>query len=146
MIRLIAADMDGTLLNSRKELPEELPQLLLQLKRENIRFVVASGRQYHNLLAQFPGMEDDITFLSDNGSMIFEQGLPVFLEPMEKSVWAPLVERLREIPGACPVLCGAKTAYCQGRDLEDIRMYYTRLTHVPDLLAVEDPSICKISV
>lgn len=149
MIRLIAADMDGTLLNSRKELPEELPQLLLRLKRENIRFVVASGRQYQNLLAQFPGMEGDITFLSENGSMIFEKGKPIFLEPMERPAWMGLVSALRQIPGACPILCGAKTAYYESTEpefLENARIYYAKLAFVPDLLAVKDPEICKVAV
>ena len=49
MIKLIAADMDGTLLDSQKRLPPELPALLAELKAAGIRFAATSGRQYYTL-------------------------------------------------------------------------------------------------
>ena len=42
MIRLIAADMDGTLLNSRKQLPEDMFRVIRDLQRRGICFVAAS--------------------------------------------------------------------------------------------------------
>ena len=43
MIQLIATDMDGSLLNSRKELPPRFPALLKALHMRGIRFAVSSG-------------------------------------------------------------------------------------------------------
>ena len=43
MIRMIAADMDGTLLDSRKRLPRGLFALVKALREQGVRFVVASG-------------------------------------------------------------------------------------------------------
>ena len=74
MIHLIAADMDGTLLDSRKRLPKGLFSMLRQLREKDVRFVVASGRQYYNLEAQFEEVADQVTFLSENGTMVFDQG------------------------------------------------------------------------
>lgn len=148
MIKLIAADMDGTLLDSQKRLPAGLFPVLKQLKERGIRFVVASGRQYYNLVQQFPGMEDEILFLSENGTMIFEKGEPIFLEPMETGDWHALIEKLRQIPGACPILCCPDTAYCEnsGEEFEkNGRMYYERLKKVDDLLKVQ-ANVCKIAV
>lgn len=148
MIKLIAADMDGTLLDSKKQLPAGLFSVLQQLKERGIRFVVASGRQYYNLVQQFPGMEDDILFLSENGTMIFEKGEPIFLEPMETSDWHALIQKLREIPGACPILCCPDTAYCENTGAEfekNGKMYYERLKRVNDLLKVQ-ANVCKIAV
>ena len=52
MIKLIASDMDGTVLrNGAQELPEGFTDLILRLKDCGIHFVAASGRQYQNLAA-----------------------------------------------------------------------------------------------
>ena len=44
-IRLIAADMDGTLLDSRSRLPAGIFPMIRELTGQGIRFVIASGRQ-----------------------------------------------------------------------------------------------------
>ena len=44
MIKLIACDMDGTLLDSQKRLPPELPEVIAQLREKGVIFCVASGR------------------------------------------------------------------------------------------------------
>ena len=44
-IKLIAADMDGTLLDSQKRLPEGFFSLVHTLRERGVRFAPASGRQ-----------------------------------------------------------------------------------------------------
>ena len=44
--RLIATDLDGTLLNSRKEVPAEFEEWVCA--HPDIKTVIASGRQYYN--------------------------------------------------------------------------------------------------
>ena len=47
MIKLIASDLDGTLLqNGAQELNPEIYDLILALKERGIHFAAASGRQY----------------------------------------------------------------------------------------------------
>jgi hydroxymethylpyrimidine pyrophosphatase-like HAD family hydrolase len=48
-IRLVATDMDGTLLNSKHEIHESFFPVFRKLKNHGIIFVAASGRQYFNL-------------------------------------------------------------------------------------------------
>ena len=50
MVKIIATDMDGTLLDSKKRLPKDFGYVLEKLDEKNVRFIVASGRQYYNLL------------------------------------------------------------------------------------------------
>ena len=148
MIRMIAADMDGTLLDSRKRLPQGLFSVIRQLREKGIRFVVASGRQYYNLEAQFEEVADQVTFLSENGTMVFDGGKPVILEEMPAVHFQEIVEAVRRVPGANAVLCGVRSAYIEGRDPELIRnvgMYYKKYEIVKDLLNVKD-KICKIAV
>ena len=46
MIKLIASDMDGTLLDGNGKLNEEFFHVFKKLKKNNIIFAAASGRQY----------------------------------------------------------------------------------------------------
>ncbi|MGI5894387.1 MAG: Cof-type HAD-IIB family hydrolase [Candidatus Merdivicinus sp.] len=148
MIKLIAVDMDGTLLDSQKRLPEDFPRFLNQLKRAGIRLVIASGRQYYNLKKQLAPYGDQFIYICENGTMIFEKEKPIFLEPFQKEDWQDLVKQLRRIPGACPILCCPENAYCENQEpnfYPNAKMYYERLELVPDLLQIEDP-VCKIAV
>lgn len=54
MIKLVASDLDGTLLfKGAQSLPEEIFPLIRQLKKMGILFVAASGRQYANMKKMF---------------------------------------------------------------------------------------------
>ena len=59
MIKLIASDMDGTLLNDKNEIHEEFYKVFQELKKQNIIFAAASGRQYYNLAKRFEKIKDD---------------------------------------------------------------------------------------
>ena len=49
MIKLIAADVDGTLLNSHHEISEENCRLIRAAQQRGIRFAIASGRMYGDI-------------------------------------------------------------------------------------------------
>ena len=66
MVKIIATDMDGTLLDSKKT-PKDFGYVLEKLD-EKMRFIVASGRQYYNLRKQFEGYNQDLIYISENGS------------------------------------------------------------------------------
>ena len=99
MIQLIATDMDGSLLNSRKELPPRFPALLKALHMRGIRFAVSSGRQYTNLLGLFPDLADELIFIAENGAVIFEQGKNIYTGAMREDGVRKLVEEIRLLPG-----------------------------------------------
>ena len=68
-IRLIAADMDGTLLDQEDQLHEHLWPLIDELSERGIVFCPASGRQYYNLLERFRDVADRVVFM-DAGQII----------------------------------------------------------------------------
>lgn len=149
-IRLIACDMDGTLLDSQKRLPKRWDAALARLTQRGIHFVVSSGRQYYNLVTAMGGREEGAAYISDNGSIIFEHGRCIHCDELEPDRIREAVAAVRSIPGAHPILCGVHSAYYEGgNDLmrRHARMYYERLDEVPDVLAVlgQDP-ICKVAV
>lgn len=54
-IKLIAVDMDGTFLSDQKTYNRErFMAQYRQMKERGIRFVVASGNQYYQLISFFP--------------------------------------------------------------------------------------------
>lgn len=150
MIRLIAADMDGTLLNSQKELSPELYPLIEELHEKGIKFAVASGRQYYNLVKNFESVKDKVTFICDNGSIVFDQGKNIISDEIPYEEIVNLVDEIHLIPNVYIVLCGVESAYIEDREPEFMRnadMYYERCTRVSDLLeAAKKDKICKIAI
>lgn len=150
MIRMIAADMDGTLLDSRRQLPPGLFDVIRTLKKQGVLFVVASGRQYYNLVHLFDGIRDDVLFVSENGAAIFWQDKPVFTNPIPFAQLGEPLACIANCEGLYPVLCGVKSSYiasCDEQALYHAKMYYNRLEVVPGLLAAaQHDDICKIAV
>ena len=55
MIKIVATDMDGTLLDDDKHLPENFEEVIADLSRRKINFVISSGRR--SLLQKKAGMK-----------------------------------------------------------------------------------------
>lgn len=150
MIRLIAADMDGTLLNSKGELPKHLFEAIRILKKRGVLFAAASGRQYYNLETLFSPVRDEMMFLCENGSMIFSQGELVYASGMKQKDLDAIIHATRSLPRARIVLCGVDGAYTDCRDEQDlpfIKQYFDRLEIVEELdQAIKNDTICKVSV
>lgn len=68
MVKLIAADMDGTLLDDQKRLPNGFPKLLECLAKRGVAFAVASGRSYPALQMLFGKKTEELLLICDNGA------------------------------------------------------------------------------
>ena len=65
MIKLIASDIDGTILPEGTDLVNpELYDVIRALKKKGIRFAAASGRQYESMHHVFAPVEEDIYFIA----------------------------------------------------------------------------------
>ena len=120
MVRLVAADMDGTLLDSRKRLSPEFMPMLEKLKANGVHFVVSSGRQYYNLRKIFPDAEK-LAFICDNGSLVFEEEENIFCNEIEHGDLVAPVETIRSVGGVFAVLSGVKSAYVESENPEFLR-------------------------
>lgn len=79
MIRLIASDIDGTLIkDSTPDLYPEMEAAVEELARRGIIFCAASGRQYHSIRNVFRNIKEDIVYIAENGAQIRykEKGYP----------------------------------------------------------------------
>lgn len=75
MIKMIAMDMDGTLLDENNRIMPETKKVLMKLQKQGIRLVLASGRSYRKLLpyAQELGMMQYGGYLVEvNGSAVYD--------------------------------------------------------------------------
>lgn len=73
-IKLIASDLDGTLLIGRDTLKEETLSLIKEVTGNGIVFAVASGRQYENLRDLFKPIHNDIAYICYNGGLCIYRG------------------------------------------------------------------------
>ncbi len=75
MIKLIASDLDGTMLRDGTQiLDPEYFDIIHQLAKKGICFVSASGHQYNNQRHLFAPVRDEISFISENGAHCIHQG------------------------------------------------------------------------
>ena len=72
-IKLIATDMDGTLLDPKGQLDlPRLEKLLDQLEERGIRFVIATGNEIHRVKQLLGHLTERVVLIVANGARIFE--------------------------------------------------------------------------
>lgn len=118
MIKLIASDLDGTLLqNGAQSLPEHVIPLIERLSAEHgILFVAASGRQYPNLVRLFGSASKHMAFICENGSLVFYQDKLIASHSMDPSVALTISHDILSLPGCELQISGEKTCYLIPKD------------------------------
>ena len=74
MIKLIASDMDGTLLDDDSRVPEETYELVSALADKGVRFVASSGRRYDTLRWLFEPVADRMDYVASLGTQVYADG------------------------------------------------------------------------
>ena len=150
MIKLVASDLDGTILkNGAQELPPGFCDTVKRLKENGIQFAAASGRQYYNLRLLFEPVKDDIHYIAENGSLCVCHGQVISKGLIERSLGHRIFQAVRE-RGGCHCLLSCESAcYTDSKDPAFIRhilevVHYDMKT-VDRLEEVEEPFL-KIAV
>ena len=152
-IRLIAVDMDGTLLLPDGSVPDGLWSLLGRLRERGIAFAPASGRQLATLQQTFAAVDGELDYIAENGAYVVRGDVEVSSDAVDPAVAASVVSRLRAAVAegtlrAGLVLCGKRSAYVEDTDprfLAEVEKYYARREVVADLLTVDD-QILKLAI
>lgn len=148
MIKLIAIDLDGSLLSDDKKLPPDFWQVIPQIFERDITVVIASGRPFHNIAAVFERIKDQLYFACDNGSYVVHADEEILVSRLEKASIKKFIEISRPIKDAYPVVCGKHIAYIEDCDeafKKQALKYYQEFKIVEDLTMVED-TIVKLSL
>lgn len=152
MIKLVASDIDGTLITEgTHEFPKELADIIDRLKKHEIMFVAASGRQYKSMYRLFQEKADDVIFVSGNGSYIRCRNYDIKEHRMPKELLEKLVKEIREMgkQGYRFVAESKNAAYVETADQEFLDLlingYHYEITPIKDVLK-ECDDILKISL
>jgi Cof subfamily protein (haloacid dehalogenase superfamily) len=70
MYKLIAMDLDGTLLNDDKEISNENLKAINTAVNEGYEIVIATGRRYWSAKGLTKGIDSHITILANNGNIV----------------------------------------------------------------------------
>lgn len=149
MIKLVALDMDGTLLNSKNELPEDFFPWVKNHKE--IKTVIASGRQYQTLCDNMAPIKDELTIIAENGGFVFSGGQMIYSDPMTPEHVKEILDWTSRKPGLVPIVCGAKSAYISKQAkqsvIDEASIYFHELKPCEKLLAtaIEDV-VVKVAV
>ena len=115
MIRLIASDIDGTLLPyGETVIPEEVFEEIHRLERKGVLFCPASGRQYTSIRRLFAPVADKLPFLCENGAVVFGPGSPgpvLGKTVMDRDRAVALCRDIVDTPGLEVLISGENTSY-----------------------------------
>ncbi|NAY93363.1 Cof-type HAD-IIB family hydrolase [Muricauda sp. JGD-17] len=147
-IKMVVTDMDGTLLNSKHEVSDQFFELFYKLNQRGIRFVAASGRQYHSMADKLEVIKDDVIFIAENGALVKRKDEELSSTPLNQEVKSELLAVVDQIDNAHVMLCGKYTSYFDGNSkqfLNQLKEYYSAYQIVEDYQKVTD-EIVKIAV
>ena len=115
MIRLIASDIDGTLIPyGGQAVPAELFAEIRRLREKGVLFCPASGRQYTSLRRLFAPVADKVPFLCENGAVVFGPGSPgpvLGKTVMERERALALCRDIHAHPAFEVLISGTDTSY-----------------------------------
>lgn len=151
MIRLVACDMDGTLLDSQKEISVNMKYVIEELKNRGVFFTAASGRSRDSILSYFGDVP--ISIIANNGGTAYlEDGSLLFSGEFTYDKAMPVMEAARSASYMHLVLIGVNHTYVQWDDPEEHKAfanYYfnNKVKVVPSLRQVFlTDRIVKISI
>lgn len=142
-IKLIAVDMDGTFLSDAKTYNRErfLGQYQ-RMKEQRIRFAVASGNQYYQLISFFPEIVDEIAFVAENGGWVVDAGEDIFNSSIPRDHFQKVVRFLQTRSELEIIACGKQSAYTlksYSDAFKEIAVrYYHRLEEIDSFDNIED--------
>lgn len=148
MIKLIATDLDGTLINSNRRVPDDFEEVWNVLHENNIILLAASGRDYTGAAGFFGPLAEKMMFICDNGANIYDCGKVLETHNISREKIHEMLHMIDTIENADPMLCGSKGTYVtKGSEafMKKMANHYSPVTWVDSLYEVDD-EIFKLSV
>jgi len=150
MIKLIASDIDGTLLHPPTwQFSKELPALFEALLQKDIHIVIASGRQYFNMRALFMPFDERLSYICENGSLIIHQGKVLKCIHMDDELVKRILEDVHHQDDFEVMVSTEEGTYIEDHNQDFIHLMTNEIGNqtliVPDARAITSP-VMKIAV
>ena len=145
--RLVAVDMDGTFCHSDTTINEaRFRPLLARMQAACCHFVVASGNQYWQLRDFFPGYDEELAFVAENGAFVKDGSEMVFTGEIAPKAVRTTIDWIRSHSEAKSVMCGIEGAYVERGSatqqwIDVMRTWYHRIDWVESFDDVDDEII-----
>lgn len=147
MIKLIASDIDGTLVaDGSSQVNPELFEVILRLKREKgIHFAAASGRQAPSIESTFEPIQKEIFYLAENGAYMGCYGRTLFLHPMDQELAHSLIREIQNTPDLDVMVSTARMSYLDHKNPELYKLvrngYRYQAEAIADPAGIQEPVI-----
>ena len=151
MVKLIASDLDGTLLqNGAHDVNPIVFDQIRTLKEHGIMFAAASGRQYLNLRRLFTPVQDDIAYIAENGSLCIYNEETISKGIIEQDLAYRILDEVARYPQYNCIISGERVCYSTSKNPE----FYNHMVNVikNHMKFIDDPKseipepILKIAV
>ncbi len=111
-IKLIATDLDGTLLmNHAASCSKEAIDLVTKLVKKGIYVMPASGRQLPNLQNLFKDVDGELAYLCENGALISYKDEVLYKTIFDQDLALELCHMIMDEPRAEVLISGERTSY-----------------------------------
>ncbi|MCD7806959.1 MAG: Cof-type HAD-IIB family hydrolase [Lachnospiraceae bacterium] len=146
-IRLIAVELDGTLFDTQKKLPEENKRACEAAIRAGVQVVIATGRPFHGIPEEARKLRGLKYAICTNGASLYdlEREACLYEDPMPRDETLAMVEGLMKMPVICDVFYDGH-AYIDSSRLqliermntdEPFKVYFRSCREeVPDVMAL----------
>lgn len=127
MIKLIASDIDGTLLqNGQMQISQRFFEQARRLMARGVAICAASGRQYSSLLRLFAPAADRMYFICENGAVVCGPGGRLISKTViDRDTSVRLCGEILEIPDCELLISGVDTSYlCPKSDDYEAHIQY----------------------
>ena len=151
MIRLIATDVDGTLVkeSSKEVYPEYIP-LIQSLIDRGIIFVISSGRQYSSVSKMFADVNRPMYYIVENGAHILEGERTISVTQMRREDVEGIMADLRTFYPDCHVVASApEGSFLETKDetfITMIRDQYRNQVHLVEDILKADVNYVKLAI
>ena len=110
MIKLIATDIDGTLVKDGSLLIDpEYMSVIDRLIDKGIIFVVCSGRQFSSEFKLFAPIKHKLLYITDGGTVVRTPKEILKTYPMDEDIWKGMCRMVRDELPACDYFACHKT-------------------------------------
>ena len=151
MIKLIATDLDGSLLNDDKQIPADLDSVLALLAEKGIAFAAVTGRNFEAVIPALGDRVNKMICVCNNGANIYENGVNIISHPITQNQVHRTLDAIKNMDNTAPLVFTLDKCY-SARGPEDF-MEWAKAPYSPiewldsyeDLYTLND-DVYKISV
>lgn len=132
-IKLVATDMDLTLLADNKDMPQGMDRRIDALNSHGVLFCPASGRPAPALREAFPSHFDRMALIADNGGSVYVNNKLIYKSLIDQDLYHEVLRCIVESNRGIAVLCAFDESYMLERDRayhDEISMYHKTINYV----------------